>query len=290
MITLEQARALDAVARHGSLSKAAQSLKKGHTSLIYLIKTLEDGTGLQLFDRSGYRTSLTPIGKRVWHQCQKLLQVEEELDDLCKIAKSGYEPYLQIVYDGLFPISTIIDGILSVRQTSPDTKVSLYSSYLGEVEEKFVTTEANLMISILQPQQSFPIIAKLNPIQSVLVAHRTHPLTQKNKTPTIRELQSYTFLTVRGSDQRLQMSTSALDKESTFHLSDFQTKKMSLLRAIGYGWMPEYLIRDELKSGELKVIRWEGAETHTYHPIVYGRNPDTVGQSSKAFIEGLIRK
>lgn len=289
MITLEQARAIDAVARHGSLSKAAQSLNKGHTSLIYLIKTLEDATGLQLFDRSGYRTSLTPIGKRIWLQCQKLLRAEDELNELCKVAKTGYEPFLQIVYDGLYPMAQIMAGILQVREASPDTKISLFGAYLGEVEERFQSNGANLMISILQPQQPYPVIARLKPIQSLLVAHRNHPLSQKNKAASIRDLQGHTFLTVRGSDQRLQMSTAVLDKESTFHLSDFQSKKMLLSKAIGYGWMPEYLIRDELKAGEFKVVRWEGAETHSYQPVVYGRNAETIGESSKAFLAGLSK-
>ncbi len=71
--TLEQARALDAVARLGGFARAAAELKKGHTGVIYLIKTLEDRLNLKLLDRTGYRTRLTPTGNLVLAECRKLL-------------------------------------------------------------------------------------------------------------------------------------------------------------------------------------------------------------------------
>jgi DNA-binding transcriptional LysR family regulator len=44
-VTLDQARVLDALARHGTLQRAATALGKGHSSVIYALKTLEDAIG-----------------------------------------------------------------------------------------------------------------------------------------------------------------------------------------------------------------------------------------------------
>ncbi len=55
LVTLEQARVLDALARTGSLQAAAKALAKGHPAVLYSLKTLEDAVGLRLLDRSGYR-------------------------------------------------------------------------------------------------------------------------------------------------------------------------------------------------------------------------------------------
>jgi hypothetical protein len=58
-ITLEWARALDALDRAGTLVGAAAQLHKGHTAVLYALGQLEAQTGLALLDRRGYRLRLT---------------------------------------------------------------------------------------------------------------------------------------------------------------------------------------------------------------------------------------
>ncbi len=79
-VTLDQARALDALARHGTFAAAAEMLHKGHTAVLYALRTLEEQTELVLLDRRGYRTRLTPAGERVLEHCRKLLAAERELE------------------------------------------------------------------------------------------------------------------------------------------------------------------------------------------------------------------
>ena len=78
-ISLDQARALDALDRRGTFAAAAKELRRGHTSVLYAIKTLEDGLGFAVLDRSGYRTRLTPSGVAVLAGCRALLAAEAEL-------------------------------------------------------------------------------------------------------------------------------------------------------------------------------------------------------------------
>ena len=42
-LTLDQARALDALARHGTFARAAAALNKRHTAVLYAVRTLEEG-------------------------------------------------------------------------------------------------------------------------------------------------------------------------------------------------------------------------------------------------------
>ena len=70
-ITIDQAKALDAVARRGTLQKAAQELRKGHSAVMYLLKGLESQLNLQLFDRKGYRNQLSPEGEIVLKHCRR---------------------------------------------------------------------------------------------------------------------------------------------------------------------------------------------------------------------------
>jgi DNA-binding transcriptional LysR family regulator len=72
-ITLDQAEALDAVARLGTYQKAAEELHKGHSAIMYLLRNLEEQVGLKLLDRSGYRSKMTVEGQIVLQYCRELL-------------------------------------------------------------------------------------------------------------------------------------------------------------------------------------------------------------------------
>ena len=113
-VTLDQARALDALARHGTFAKAAAALRKQHTGVLYALRALEESTGLTLLDRTGYRTKLTPAGELVLAQCRRLLDAERDLATLCEVMRTGWEPRLGIVFDGVVPA----EGLLRVVGTS----------------------------------------------------------------------------------------------------------------------------------------------------------------------------
>lgn len=289
-ITLEQARALDCVARFGSFTKAATHLRKGHTGVIYLLKTLETRIGLTLLDRSNYRTELTPTGKLIWMECQKMLTTEKQLLNLCNEISSGWEPYLTVVFDGLIPVEEGIKVLACLEKRHVPTRVSLFTEFLSGVEKKFLKENADLMLSVIPPQEMVLESVHLPPIRARLVAHRDHCLGKTRKPITEEQLQKHLLLTVRGSDERLNMSTTALDKTSTVHLSDFYAKKVAIIQGLGYGWLPDYLIKKELKAGVLKAVRWEKASEHVYHPKLYHRGKHQLGRAGQLFLTEVLAR
>lgn len=287
-LTLEQARTLDAVVRHGSYAKAAAALNKVHTAVVYSLKGLEDAAGVALFDRSGYRTALTPVGQRVLELCRKLLETEGALEALCRGAREGYEPFLKVVFDGLFPVETLLEAVRLVGKAAPATRISLFSEFLQGVDARFESETADAMISLLPPAVPFKARFALAPIPSVLVAHKTHALAKARGRLTLAELSRHTFLTVHGSDTRLAMSTSALETASVFHLSDFHAKKAALELCMGFGWMPEYLIERELALKELIVVAaGDDRGRHVFRPVLYVRETSLEGKACQALVAAL---
>ena len=115
-VTLEQARALDAWARCGTFQRAAEALRKGHTAILYALRTLEEQAGLELVDRRGYRSQLTPAGQRVLEQCRKLLAAEREMESLCGELRGGWEPAIKRI-DGCFARAALGLFFLGFAQT-----------------------------------------------------------------------------------------------------------------------------------------------------------------------------
>jgi len=122
-VTLEQARALDALARHGTFAAAAKALHKGHTAVLYALRTLEEQTELALLDRRGYRTRLTAAGERVLEHCRKLLAAERDAV-LRGLVLRGTTLLLTTQYleeaDRLADEVAVLDGGLVVERGAPD--------------------------------------------------------------------------------------------------------------------------------------------------------------------------
>src|ERR1700687_5373409 len=62
-LTLDQIRVFLSVVDEGSFPKAAKSLQRAQSAVTYAIRKLEAEIGVPLFDRSAYRSVLTPAGR-----------------------------------------------------------------------------------------------------------------------------------------------------------------------------------------------------------------------------------
>lgn len=287
-IRIEEAAVLVALAEQGSFAKAASVLGKRHTVLIYMMREFEEKCGLKLLDRSGYRTELTAAGKSVLLKCKSLLDAEQQLSILCRELKSGWEPSLKIIYDNIISSQPILSAVQKMMRQSIPTHVQIFSEFLKGVEEMFVRSEAQFMFSLLPPQSPGLSVVRLPSLRALLVANRNHPLVQSRKKKTMSELSAHLLLTVRGSDIGLNLSTSCLEQNAVFQLSDFSAKKSAILTGIGFGWMPELMIENELKSGKLKTISWEKSHEHTFHPHLYHRKLEKLGKAGRIFLHQVL--
>jgi DNA-binding transcriptional LysR family regulator len=282
-ITLEQARALDALDRTGTFQAAAAVLRRGHTSVLYLIRTLEDALGFAVLDRSGYRTALSPRGRRVLEGCRELLAAEAALHATVAALRAGWEPTVTVVSDGIVPIDPLLHAVRALITEQVPTRIDVRTEFLAGVEAEFERTSADVMIAVVPARTSGLTIVELPPFRATLVARADHPLASGRH--TARELARHLLLTVRGSDPRLELSTAHLESRSTVHLNDFAAKRAAILAGIGFGWLPDSSIASELATGELRPIQWSRASTHLFHPRLYHRGQ--LGPAARRLVASL---
>lgn len=282
-VTLEQARALDALDRAGTFAGAAQELRRGHTSVLYLIRTLEDALGFAVLDRSGYRTKLTPRGRRVLEGCRALLAAEAALAATVSELRAGWEPTVTVVFDGIVPIDPLLRAVGRLVTEKVPTRIDVRAEFLAGVEEAFVRDAADVMIAVLPPRGTDLTAVELPPLRASLVARADHPLARGRH--DVRALRSHLLLTVRGSDPRLHLPTAGIEARSTVILNDFASKRAAILAGIGYGWLPDTMIAPELAKGRLVRVRWTRASTHAFHPRLYHRGQP--GPAARQLIAAL---
>ncbi|NJM09610.1 MAG: LysR family transcriptional regulator [Bdellovibrionaceae bacterium] len=286
-ITLEQAKVFDAVARLGTIQKAAQELNKAHSAIIYSLKTLEEQTQLTLMDRSGHRNRITLQGQIVLKYCRRLLGIRGELEALCAKMKGGWEPSLKLIYDGIVDFNFIGDALFVLNEMKAPTEVKVLSAHLHEVEDLFSRENADIMVTILPLQRLQIPCIRLKPIQMHLVAHRDHPLGAYSGRRRIGspDLNRHTFITIKTAQGQVGLSTEQMKFDSYFYVNGFMTKKMAIMKQLGFGWLPDYLTRDELKAGSLRMLKTEIDNKHTVFPLLYHRPEEAAGKAARGTAE-----
>ena len=284
-VTLDQARALDALATHGTFNAAAKALKKAHTAVLYAVRQLETQTDLVLLDRNAYRSRLTAAGDAVLQHCRGLLDAERRLIDTCATLRLGWEPTLRVVFDAIFPAASILEVVRLLRADGAPTRVHVSTESLDGVEERFHRDEAHVMVTVLPTRAEGLTAVRLPPLSAHLVASAHHPLAKWRGPVPPEELARHVLLTVRGSDPRLQLPTAELDTQSMVQLSDFHAKKAAIVSGIGFGWLPDWLIGAELKRGSLKPLRVPKGASHRFEPrLLHRREP---GPAALRLVEAL---
>ena len=67
-------------------------------------------------------------------------------------------------------------------------------------------------------------------------------------------------------------------------------KKEAILAGIGFGWMPEHMVTDELARERLRSIRFDRGDTHDFRPRLYRRRSRPVGKAGRVALAALRRE
>ena len=287
-VTLDQARALDALARAGTLVAAAAELRKGHTAVMYGLRQLEAQTGLALLDRRGYRLQLTAAGKQVLEHCRRMLESEAALVAACHQLRTGWEPSVRVIYDGVCADAPLLRAVGALVAERAPTVLHVSSAYLGGVEDAFVREQADLMVAVLPAAPGLGLVAtRLPPLVATLVVARGHPLARRRGDVDDDVLADHVLLTVHGSDPRLELPTAALERRATVDLNDFHAKRAAILAGIGYGWLPAHLCADDLRAGRLRRVHYRRGSEHRLLPRLYQRAGARPGPATRRLLDAL---
>jgi DNA-binding transcriptional LysR family regulator len=287
-IDIDAFNVLQVLVEEGSFAKASERLHKAQSAVSYQIKKLEQHLGVTLFNRDHYRAELTPEGKVILAEGQRLLQHLANIEHLASRFSQGWEPKLELVIDGALPMEPIMTALKRMSEHNIPTKVQLNMEFLGGVQHRFERDQADLML--VKDYRTGPLYhpKPLPTITSVLVASSQHPLSCL-KDISLPELQQHVELTIEDSS----LGTRARDEmqfggDKVFYLSGFIMKKHALLKGLGFGWMPAFLITEELQQGQLVEIDFVGGSRFSFTPQLVSTLERPLGRAGQLFTELIL--
>ncbi len=290
-LDIETLKILDLIVRLGSFAKAADQLNRAQSAISYQIKKLEQHLGVSLFDRSKYRAELTPEGNAILTEGRRLLQQAHNLEVLAERFSQGWEPRLEIVIDGSVPMEPVMRALKHLSEMDISTRVQLRTEFLSGCQRWFDKHSSDLML--VKDYQSNPyLVAKpLKPMDVKLVVSSDHPLASI-KHIELKHLHEHIELTIADSGTLDLQHPDDLQfgGDRVFYLNGFSAKKESILLGVGFGWVPDYLITNELESGTLVEIDYVGGSCHTFTPRLIHSSERPLGRAGELLSQLIIEE
>ena len=259
--SLDQLQVFLTVVETGSFAAAGRKLGRATSAISYAIATLEQQLGVQLFDRDRTRKpTLTEVGTSVLAEARTVSMGVDSLRAKVKGMLAGLEAEVALVVDVMLPTERLVDAMRAFERAFPPVALRLHVEALGAVTQLVISGVAHIGIS--GPMQiDAPSLKqmKIGSVDLVPVAAPGHPLAAGANAPGA----------ARGHIQLVLSDRSTLTEGQDFgvlgvrswRLADLGAKHALLLAGIGWGNMPEAMVREDIAAGRLRQLdlpEWSG--------------------------------
>ncbi len=266
-ISLDQWRALLAVVDAGGYAQAAEFLHKSQSAVTYAVQKLESLLGVKVFEVVGRKAHLTNTGQVLYRRAKALLDEAGSLENAAGNLAAGWEPELRLAVEIIFPTWLLLECFAQFADEHPETRIELYETVLSGTDEMLLQRKVDLAIcSHVPPGFAGDALMRTN---MIAVAHPGHPLHQLGRELTLQDLRKHRHLVIRdtGSQRR---SGSRVGAEQVWTVSHKATSIHAACMGLGFAWLPDDTVRNELERGQLKPLPMrEGAKVSAELYLVF---------------------
>src|SRR6185436_14314997 len=249
-VTLEQWKALISVVDSGGYERAAEALHKSQSSVTYAVQKLQSQLKLKAFEVKGRKAVLTPTGEFLYRRAKALVEEAANTERAAKRLSAGWEAEIGIAVESVFPVWLLLQCLAAFGKESPHTRIETIETVISGAAEALLQGQAQLAITGIVPAGFLGEL--LMPVRFIAAAHPGHPLHKLGRPVTLQDMRAHRQLVIRESGARRATKT-RVEATQRWTVSHMTTSIGAASRGYGYGWYPEYRIRDEIAAGTLKA-------------------------------------
>jgi len=287
-------RAALTVAESGSFSSAARRLNRKQSTLSYAVATLEDQLGVVLFDRTdGQRPKPTEVGRLLLLEMEAVVRRADEIKKQAQAAASGLENELGITMDALYPPTELATLLAGFTERFPTVQLRVNVESMGAVHESVLAGKTTLGISGGYLNLPASLIADaVSQVSRLPVASPRHPLAARSscgdRLPH-RMLLDHVQIVLSDRSTTTEGRDFAVYTGRTWRVSDLALKRDLLLAGLGWGYLPEHMIAEDIAKDTLRPLHVEGLRDKNMVALLVVRRRDRVlGPCARWILSRLI--
>lgn len=254
---------------YGSQLEAAKRLHQTGAAINKKLAKLEEKLGVLLLDRDNKTSKLTPIGERYYHAYKELLEKLEETHQIAKLDKARPKGRLMISVNRAIANNWIVPHVKAFLKRYPDINLVFD---IAEKPSDYVPGKQDILIASDFIRHENLVRKNCFITRDVLCASPQY-LKQQGEPKKLSDLHQlhYIGLCARSPLNTIQLSDNkSLEINQPYiRINDDQTTIELALKHLGFIFIKEYEVSNELQSGKLIEILPKLNKTKAHIAIYY---------------------
>ncbi|MYN13072.1 LysR family transcriptional regulator [Pusillimonas sp. TS35] len=237
----------------GSLSAAARRRKMSRANLSHRLKVLEDQLGVQLLQRTTKSMQLTDTGAKIYEHGRRMLSEAAAVEELVSSAANAVAGHVGLSVSAGLGHLVLSDLIVAFKRQHPDVTLDVvFSNQIADLVEDGI--DIALRVTSVPPRNVNATV--LADVEWVACASPVY-LQGRKRITVLEDLQHVDIVCASAIDAalkvkgRYQGGSRSVELDPVLRSENFLFLKQAILGGLGVGFLPRYMIRQELRDGVL---------------------------------------
>ena len=252
---------VDAVARNGSFSAAAQELHRVPSAISYTVRQLEGWLAVPLFERRHRDVELTAAGAFFLQEGRFVIKKMMATRQQCQQLANGWRGQLAIAVDNIVKPQRIRQLVIDFYRHFPDVELHVSCEVFNGVWDALADGRVELAIGATQ---AVPVGGRygfrdMGALSWQCVVAVTHPLAKIHSGPLSDEvLRDWPSLVLEDTSRSLpKRITWLLDNQRRLVVPDWSSAIACLDAGLAMGMIPLHIARPFIENGRWKSLTLE---------------------------------
>jgi len=247
--------AFAATARHGSFAAAAREQGQAPSTLAKAVARLEQGLGLQLFQRTTRQVRLTADGERLYQRCQRVLAELEDLQTIASGSRAAPSGLLRVAMPVFYGKRFVLPRLAGLLRQHPGLQLD---ARLSDQQVDLVREGIDLAVRIGRLDDS-SLVAKRVDWQTICLCASPAYLARAGTPRRVEELAAHAAILFRlpssGRDRTWQLrqrgQALSLHPEAALRVNETEGVLECLRLGLGIAQLPDNVVAEDLAAGRL---------------------------------------
>jgi DNA-binding transcriptional LysR family regulator len=278
------------VAKQGSFSRAGEKVFRSQSAVSAQIRQLEETYSEKLLDRSGKAVRLTPAGEVLFDYAVRLLRLRDE--SLGAVADQSSTPrgVLMVGANEATCLYVLPDVFAEYHRLYPQVQVSIYRNFSRKVLQRLEEGSIDVGIVTLPVKSPSLKVHAIYRDRLMLMVSSSNPLAGR-KSIRMEEIAGQPLIFPKTGFTRQLLDKFFRPYRSQLHIT-MELPSVGMIKRfvaanLGVSLISEGFTRDQVQSGEVKVIEIEDVKLWRELGVVYRRDR-SLPAAANAFI-ALVR-
>ena len=249
---------VDAVARHGSFSAAAQELHRVPSAVSYTVRQLEEWLAVPLFVRRHRDVELTPAGRLFIDEARGVMKKMLGTRRLCQQVANGWSGQLKVAVDSIVKPQRCRQLVLDFYRQFPEVELLLEYEVYNGVWDALADECTDIVIGATSavPVASHFTFRDMGLLNWLCVVSARHPLASVEGLLSDDQLRPFASLCMTDTSRNLpKRDTWTLDNQRRLVVPNWASAIDCLRDGLCVGMAPAHQVLPWIERGELVALQ-----------------------------------